>query len=65
MKREPKCDNCGVVITLLLSTTGNANGYLCLDCSGATLDDFLEEGVSDEDRMADRVEQMRAFHGRD
>jgi tRNA(Ile2) C34 agmatinyltransferase TiaS len=46
-KREPKCESCGAAIVAVLSDAGSANGFLCLDCSGATLEDFNE--FDDED----------------
>lgn len=39
--------------------------YCQHQCSEATLADFLEDGISDEDHMLDHVEQMRTFHGCD
>lgn len=38
--REPRCSVCGAVIVEVLSNVGPANDYLCLECSGATLEDF-------------------------
>jgi len=63
MPREPKCEGCGKRIIAPLSEVSNANGWLCLECSGAVLDDFLEEGVTEEDYGADHVHLMRTFHG--
>lgn len=53
--RAPKCEICGAVIAIVLSDAGGANGYLCLECSGATLKDFDE---------FERVDEMRTFHGK-
>lgn len=55
MPKEPKCEVCGAVIIAVLSDVGSANGYLCLDCSGTTLEDFDE---------FERVDEMRTFHGK-
>jgi len=44
MPRQPKCDNCGAEIIEVLTDAPGATGYLCLECSGASLSDFdLEE----------------------
>lgn len=62
--RQLKCKMCGATIAVLLADMGNANNSLCLECSGATLEDFLEDGISDDDHIQDRVEAMRTFHGK-
>lgn len=61
--RQIKCEMCGAAIAALLTDMGNANGSLCLECSGATLEDFLEDGISEDEHVQDRVEAMRIFHG--
>lgn len=63
--RQVTCKMCGVIIIVLLTDMGNANDCLCLECSGATLEDFLEDGISKDDHIQDRVETMRTFHGKD
>lgn len=58
--REPRCKVCKAVIVEVLSDTGPANDFLCLGCSGATLEDFMDEGEYSENR----IDEMRTFHGK-
>jgi len=62
-RREPRCEGCGAVIIDALTDAPGAVGYLCLECSGAVLEDFLEEGMTEEDYAEDRVHHLRTFHG--
>jgi hypothetical protein len=64
-QRKPRCSACRKVIEVVLSDVGAANDYLCLECSGATLEDFMEEGMTEEDEIENRVHAMRTFHGED
>jgi len=61
--REPRCEGCGAEIIDALTDAPGAVGYLCLECSGAVLDDFLEDDRTEEDYVADRIQDLRTFHG--
>lgn len=41
-KRQPKCEICGARIEASLIEVEGATGWLCLECSGASLDDFTD-----------------------
>lgn len=60
MPRQPKCKMCGAEIVEPLSEAQGATDWLCLECSGATLADFVDE----DDYVEERVEMQRALHGK-
>lgn len=64
MSRKRKCSECGAVIIAALSDVGSAND-ICLECSGATLADFLDDDMTEEDYRDNQVELLRTFHGKD
>lgn len=64
MSRPRKCSECGVEIVALLSDVGSTND-ICLKCSGATLEDFLDDDMTEEDYSDNQIEVMRSFHGKD
>jgi len=55
MPHIPKCSVCGAEIVEPLSEVSGATDWVCLECSGATIEDFDE---------SDRVHEMRTFHGK-
>jgi len=55
---------CGKEITALLSQVAGASGTLCLECSGATIEDFMEEGIGEDDYLENEIETRRTFHGK-
>lgn len=63
--RQPRCRVCGVEIVFELSEVSPAADWICLECSGATLADFMEEGMTEEDYSDNQIETMRTFHGKD
>lgn len=65
MPREPKCKMCGTVIVEMLVEVSPAADTVCLECSGATIEDFMEAGLTDEDHLENEVEALRIFHGKD
>lgn len=64
-EKVKRCSVCRKEIVAVLSDVGPANDYLCLECSGATLEDFMEEGMAEEDEIDNHVHMMRLFHGKD
>lgn len=61
VRKQPRCSMCGALITESLIVVSPANDWLCLDCSGATIGDLVDE----DEYAEDRVETLRAFHGID
>lgn len=45
--KTPKCSECGVEIVAPLSEIIPGADWICLECSGASLSDFLDEEVAD------------------
>lgn len=48
-----------------LVETSPANDWLCLECSGVTLADLMEEGMTEDDYAQNETEMRRLFHGGD
>jgi hypothetical protein len=55
MARAPKCKVCGAEILEALTEVSGAVEWLCLECSGATLADFM-----DEDEYAEKPDSRKA-----
>lgn len=46
-KRIHKCTECGAEIIAILPTLAPASAdVICLECSGASIDDFFDDGTS-------------------
>lgn len=63
--RQPKCKMCGAEIIETLVEASPANDWLCLQCSGATIEDFMEDGMTEEDYAEERAHILHQFHGKD
>ncbi len=64
-KRRPRCKVCRAEILEPLIETSPANGWLCLECSGVTLADLMEEDMTEDDYAQNELEMRRLFHGGD
>lgn len=60
MRRSPRCKICRAEIVEPLVEVSPASDWLCLECSGVTLGDLV-----DEDEYAENeIEMRRLFHGK-